>query len=83
MKIDSSRLCGLEHVQHVAACRSSVQLAGSRPVNGSHIAIIFGLFVATILTLVVVPTMYEALASLRERIMGTSQQPQVAPAPAE
>lgn len=47
------------------------------------IAIIFGLFVATILTLVVVPTMYAALSSMRERIFGRQEQPQIAPAPAE
>ncbi len=44
------------------------------------IAIIFGLVVATVLTLVMVPTMYAAFASIRARF---ARQPEPTPAPAE
>ena len=47
------------------------------------VAIIFGLVVATVLTLVVVPTMYGALINVRDRIFApTAPEPQAA-APAE
>jgi multidrug efflux pump subunit AcrB len=44
------------------------------------IAIIFGLVVATVLTLVMVPTMYAAFASIRERLFGVREVQAAAPA---